>query len=116
MIVPHMFGLPVSMEELVQLGVPIIEDCAMAIGASRRGRKVGSFGELSICSFYATKMLSAAGEGGMVLTDSADLATQVKALRQYDGLSTDLLRFNYKMTDVAAAMGRVQLRNYLKTS
>ena len=110
MIVPHMFGLPVSMDDLVQLGVPIIEDCAMAIGAARRGRKVGSFGELSICSFYATKMLSAAGEGGMLLTDSAELVAKVEELREYDGLSTDLLRFNYKMTEVAAAMGRVQLR------
>ena len=64
MIVPHMFGLPTPIDELLQLGLLIIEDCAMAIGAVHRGRKVGSFGKLSICSFYATKMFSAAGEGG----------------------------------------------------
>ena len=46
----------------------------------------------------------------MLLTDSAELAAKVEELREYDGLSTDLLRFNYKMTEVAAAMGRVQLR------
>lgn len=109
-ILPHMFGLPAAVEEFRELGVPLIEDCAMSIGAERDGRKAGSTGELATCSFYATKVLCAGGEGGMVLTDSAALADRVRALRQYDGLPADCLRFNYKMTDLAAAIGRVQLR------
>ncbi|MBI2506023.1 MAG: DegT/DnrJ/EryC1/StrS aminotransferase family protein [Candidatus Latescibacteria bacterium] len=109
-ILPHMFGLPAAVEEFLRLGVPLIEDCAMSIGAEKDGRKAGSTGELAICSFYATKVLCAGGEGGMVLTDSAELAERVRTLREYDGLPADRLRFNYKMTDLAAAIGRVQLR------
>ncbi len=108
-IVPHMFGLAAKIEELVALGTPCIEDCAMSIGATRAGRPLGSFGELSVCSFYATKML-AAGEGGMVLTDREDLAIAVRELRAYDGAPARSLRFNSKMTDLAASLARVQLR------
>lgn len=107
-IAPHMFGLPAPVEEIEKLGLPVIEDCAMSIGAEHRGRPVGSFGSLSVCSFYPTKMM-AAGEGGMVLTDDSDLAERVRARREYDGLPAHHLRFNYKMTDVEAALGRVQL-------
>lgn len=109
-ILPHMFGLPAAVENFCGLGVPLIEDCAMSIGAERDGRRAGSTGELAVCSFYATKVLCAGGEGGMVLTDSAELADRVRTLREYDGLPADRLRFNYKMTDLAAAIGRVQLR------
>lgn len=107
-IVPHMFGLPATIEALAALEVPCVEDCAMSIGATRLGRPLGSFGALSICSFYATKML-AAGEGGMVLTDREELAATVRELREYDGAPANRLRFNNKMTDIAAALGRIQL-------
>lgn len=108
-ILPHMFGLPAAAGAFRELGVPLIEDCAMSIGAERDGLKAGSTGELATCSFYATKVLCAGGEGGMVLTDSAALADKVRELREYDGLPADRRRFNYKMTDLAAAIGRVQL-------
>jgi len=108
-VVPHLFGLPAAVEAFAELGVPLVEDCAMSIGASHRGRPVGSFGAVSVCSFYATKML-ATGEGGMVLTDDEDLAAAVRARREYDDLPAAFLRFNYKMTDMAAAVGRVQLK------
>ena len=109
-IVPHMFGLPARMEGFSSLALPLIEDCAMSIGAECGGRRVGAWGELSVCSFYATKMMSSGGEGGMVLTDAAELAKRIKELREYDGLPATRVRFNCKMTDMAAAMGRVQLR------
>ena len=108
-IAPHMFGLPGAVEVLEGLGIPVIEDCAMSIGARHRGRPVGGWGRLSICSFFATKMM-ATGEGGMVLTDDRGLAEEVRGLREYDGLSSERLRFNCKLTDLAAALGRVQLR------
>jgi dTDP-4-amino-4,6-dideoxygalactose transaminase len=107
-IVPHLFGLPAPVEAVAALGVPVIEDCAMSLGARHAGRPVGAFGALSVCSFYATKMV-AAGEGGMVLADDADLAAAVRGRRQYDGLPADVLRYNLKMTEMAAACGRVQL-------
>ncbi|MEW6750743.1 MAG: DegT/DnrJ/EryC1/StrS aminotransferase family protein [Candidatus Latescibacterota bacterium] len=107
-ILPHMFGLPVPVEEVAALGVPLVEDCAMSLGARHAGRPVGSFGPLSVCSFYATKML-ATGEGGMVLMDEADLAEAVRGRREYDHLPAGTLRYNCKLTDMAAACGRVQL-------
>jgi len=108
-IVPHMFGLPAEIEPLVSLGVPVIEDCAQALGATRNGGPAGSFGTVAVFSFYATKMI-ATGEGGMVISRSADLLERIRELRQYDGRCDHRLRYNYKMTDVQAALGQVQLR------
>jgi len=108
-IIPHMFGLPASTEAFDALSIPYIEDCAMSIGAHHAGRPLGSHGALSICSFYATKMLGA-GEGGMVLTDDEGIALAARELREYDGAPAHRLRFNAKMTDLHAAVGRVQLR------
>ncbi len=107
-IVPHMFGCPAELAELCSLGIPVIEDCAQASGASFQGRPVGSFGLLSVFSFYATKVLTA-GEGGMVLTDSDELISKIKDLRDYDNRDSYLLRFNYKMTDIQASLGVNQL-------
>jgi dTDP-4-amino-4,6-dideoxygalactose transaminase len=108
-IVPHMFGLPASFREIEACGVPIIEDCALALGTKYRKRPVGSLGVLSVVSFYATKMM-ATGEGGMVLGNRSALLQEVLDRRSYDGRSRHRLRFNYKMTDLQAALGRVQLR------
>ena len=109
-IVPHMFGLPAAMPRFFGKGMAIIEDCAMAIGATSKGKPVGSFGEISICSFFATKVICSGGEGGMLLTDDQSLAEQARAIREYDSIPANQIRYNYKMTDLAAAVGRVQLR------
>jgi len=108
-IVPHMFGLPADIDAFGELGIPYIEDCAMSIGAARADRPLGGNGALSICSFYATKMLGA-GEGGMVLTDERHLADAVRQRREYDGMPARRVHFNAKMSDLHAAVGRVQLR------
>ena len=108
-IVPHMFGLPARFGDIEACGVPIIEDCALALGAKYGGRPVGSMGLLSIVSFYATKVI-ATGEGGMVLTNRASLIREVRDRRSYDGRIHNRRRFNYKMTELQAALGRVQLR------
>jgi dTDP-4-amino-4,6-dideoxygalactose transaminase len=107
-IVPHLFGLSADMQDLLSLGVPIIEDCAQAVGGSYQGKPVGTFGRMAIFSFYATKVMTT-GEGGMVTSDSKELIDQVKDLREYDKNKTYHVRYNYKMTDIQAAMGRVQL-------
>lgn len=54
-IVPHMFGLPADIEAFVELGPPVIEDCAQTVGVRLRGNAVGGFGTLTVCSFHATK-------------------------------------------------------------
>ncbi len=107
-IVPHLFGCPAEIDRLTELGIPIIEDCAQAIGATFNGRKVGSIGLLSVFSFYATKMI-ASGEGGMVLSDSDSLISRIKDLRDYDNKNDYRLRYNYKMNDIQAALGLSQL-------
>jgi len=107
-IVPHMFGCPAEMDKLSELDIPVIEDCAQAIGATFKGQKVGSFGLLSVFSFYTTKVM-ACGEGGMVLSDAEDLILKIKDLRGYDNKDNYHLRYNYKMTDIQASLGLSQL-------
>jgi dTDP-4-amino-4,6-dideoxygalactose transaminase len=107
-VVPHAFGLPADLAELCALGPPVIEDCAQALGAAYRGRPAGALGDICILSFYATKML-AAGEGGMVLSNRRRVVHRVRDLRGYDERETFRPRFNYKMTDLAAALGLCQL-------
>jgi dTDP-4-amino-4,6-dideoxygalactose transaminase len=107
-IVPHMFGLPADVMTLKSHGIPVIEDCAQTLGVTVRGTPVGSTGELAICSFYATKLLTA-GEGGMVLGREESLLDRVRALRQYDEQGTLNQAFNYKMTDMQAALGLCQV-------
>jgi len=107
-IVPHMFGLPADIDSIVSLGIPVIEDCAHSIGAKFRGRYVGSFGIVSVFSFYATKMLGA-GEGGMVLSNDRSLIQTMRDLRDYDEKETYTVRYNYKLTDIQAALCERQL-------
>ncbi len=107
-ILPHAFGLAAGAETFVAMGVPVIEDCAQAIGALDAGRPVGSRGALAVFSFYATKMLTT-GEGGMVAGADGALLDRVRDLREYDERPDLSRRFNYKLTDLAAALGRSQL-------
>ena len=109
-IVPHLFGLPADLTRLQALHVPLIEDCAQTLGATERGRRVGSVGAAAICSFYATK-LHCTGEGGMLLSRKAVILERGRVLREYD--EEPLLvpcAFNRKMTDLQAALGLSQLR------
>lgn len=108
-ITPHMFGLPADIESILSLGIPVIEDCAQSVGAKFKDRFTGAFGILSIFSFYATKMLGA-GEGGMVLSNNLDLIETVRDLRDYDEKKAYTVRYNYKMTDVQAALCESQLK------
>jgi dTDP-4-amino-4,6-dideoxygalactose transaminase len=114
-IVVHLFGLPVGMDDVLALGLPVIEDCAQALGAELDGKKVGTLGSMAIFSFYATKLI-ATGEGGMLLSPNPDLVARARDLRDYDKKDDFSVRFNYKMTDLQAALGRSQckkLRRFL---
>ena len=108
-IVPHQFGLPADLDPLLELGVPLIEDCAQAMGARYRGRRVGGFGAVSILSFYATKLMTT-GEGGMLLSRDRRLLARMRDCRDYDERRRPAVRYNYKLTDFQAALGRSQLR------
>ena len=111
-IVPHLFGLPADLTALERLGIPLIEDCAQTLGATEQGRPVGTVGRLTVCSFYATKLLCA-GEGGMVLSNEGTLLERVRSLREYDGAATlNPSSFNLKLTDLHAALGCSQLGRF----
>ena len=107
-ILPHAFGLAAGVEAFLAMGVPLLEDCAQAIGALDGGRPVGTRGALAVFSFYATKMLTT-GEGGMVAGSDPALLARVRDLREYDEREDLAPRFNYKLTDLGAALGRSQL-------
>jgi dTDP-4-amino-4,6-dideoxygalactose transaminase len=107
-IVPHMYGVPADLYALKEFDVPLIEDCAHAIGASHGNKKLGSIGDAAMFSFYATKMMTT-GEGGMVTFKSNKALEGAKGLREYKFDRNYKLRYNYKMTDMQAAMGITQL-------
>lgn len=105
----HMFGMPAKVDELLATGIDVLEDCALSIGAKRSGRVVGSLGKAAIVSFHATKMLCT-GEGGMICTSDENIAARASDLRDYTSRDDFRLRFNCKLTELAAAMGRAQSR------
>jgi dTDP-3-amino-2,3,6-trideoxy-4-keto-D-glucose/dTDP-3-amino-3,4,6-trideoxy-alpha-D-glucose/dTDP-2,6-dideoxy-D-kanosamine transaminase len=86
-IATHLYGRMADLPALLALtgaaGVPLMEDCAQAHGASLQGKKAGSWGALACFSFYPTKNLGACGDGGAITTNNAALADRVKRLRQY---------------------------------
>jgi dTDP-4-amino-4,6-dideoxygalactose transaminase len=114
-VVVDLFGLPIDLDAVAALrvrGVKVVEDSCQAIGASAHGTFAGCIGDGGSFSFYATKNLMT-GEGGMLVTNDAAVDAAARRFRQhgmgeqYQYLS---LGYNYRMTDVAAAIGRVQLQ------
>jgi dTDP-4-amino-4,6-dideoxygalactose transaminase len=115
-IVVHLYGQSADMERLGNLcerrGVALIEDACQAHGATYRGSPVGTFGAAAAFSFYPSKNMTT-GEGGMVVLQDEQVARRVRLLRNH-GVSApgvqELVGMNMRMTDLAAALGRVQLR------
>lgn len=107
-IVPHMFGIPVDLAKMDFS--TIIEDCAQALGAKINGQHVGLHGVLGIYSFYATKLMTSGGQGGMIISKDETLVEQIRDYREFDYRKDDKKRFNFQMTDLHAAIGREQLK------
>lgn len=86
-IVTHLYGQLANIEELLKIarkaGIPIVEDCAQSHGATRYGKKAGSFGDIACFSFYPTKNLGALGDGGAIVTNNSELSNRILQLRQY---------------------------------
>jgi perosamine synthetase len=110
----HLYGRPCQMDAFVKLskdtGIPLVEDCAQSIGAAWRGTQTGAFGT-GCFSLYATKNVMS-GEGGMITTSDDTIAELCRTMRQH-GMRRryyhDILGFNFRMTDLHAAIGLVQL-------
>ena len=107
-IVPHMFGLPNEIQNIKDIDV--IEDCAQSLGASIDNKKTGLIGKVGIFSFYATKLMTSGGQGGMFVSKDKNLVDRVRDYRDFDCRRDKKHRFNFQMTDVQASIGRVQLR------
>lgn len=112
----HMFGQPANMDAIKEIaadnGLVLVEDAAQAQGAEYRGQKTGGIGDVGCFSFYATKNMTS-GEGGMVTTNDAELARKVRLIINHGQSSKyrhDTLGYNYRITDLCAAIGLVQLR------
>jgi dTDP-4-amino-4,6-dideoxygalactose transaminase len=114
MIVVHLYGLPAEMGRLLDIAdsydVAVVEDAAQAHGATYEGRPVGSMGDVGCFSFYPTKNMTT-GEGGMIVSDRDDVAERAAQFvnhgRGEDGYVD--VGHNFRMTSIAAAIGRVQL-------
>jgi dTDP-4-amino-4,6-dideoxygalactose transaminase len=126
-IVVHIAGLPADMDEIMQIAkahsLPVIEDAAHSFPASYKGRSIGTIGDMTSFSFYATKTIST-GEGGMLVTDNDKYAERARLMALH-GMSRDAWKrygaegswfyevldagFKYNMGDVAAALGLQQL-------
>jgi dTDP-4-amino-4,6-dideoxygalactose transaminase len=128
-IVVHLGGYPADMDPIMELArareIRVIEDCAQAHGARYKGRSVGSIGDIGAWSFCQDKVMSTAGEGGMVTTDDEDLAKAMWSFKDH-GKSWDAVYerehpsgfrwlhetfgTNWRMLEMQAAIGRIQLR------
>ncbi|MEM3783361.1 MAG: DegT/DnrJ/EryC1/StrS family aminotransferase, partial [Thermofilum sp.] len=115
-LVVHLAGYPAEMDEILKIArehnLYVIEDCAQAIGSEYRGRKVGTFGDINAFSFYQTKNMTT-GEGGMVTTDKEELYRYAKMFvdqGQESKYYHTILGWNYRMTELQAALGLGQLR------
>ena len=113
----HIYGLPVDMNPLIQLAekynLKIIEDAAELIGQTYFGKQCGSFGDVSTFSFYPNKHITT-GEGGMIVTDSEEITERCRSLRNLcfkpeKRFVHDELGFNFRMTNLQAALGVAQL-------
>ncbi|MDO8848044.1 MAG: DegT/DnrJ/EryC1/StrS family aminotransferase [Coriobacteriia bacterium] len=115
--VVHLYGHPADMDPILALGrehgIPVIEDAAEAHGAEYRGRRVGAMGLAGSFSFFGNKIITT-GEGGMVVSNDAEFAERCRHLRGQGVSPTrtywhDVVGFNYRMTNIAAAIGVAQL-------
>ena len=118
-IVPvHLYGHPCDMTAVLKIAkahrLTVIEDCAQAIGAAVGMRRVGSFGDAAIISFYPSKNLGAYGDGGLVVTNRRDLAERVRLLRMHgsrDRVRHEVVSRNSRLDELQAAVLRVKLRH-----
>ena len=116
-VVVHLYGHPCDMDSIMAIAkkhnLYVIEDCAEAIGSKYKGKTVGSFGDIGCFSFFGNKTMTC-GEGGMVVTSDAMLADRLRRYKnqgnaKYREYWNDILGFNYRMTNIQAAIGLAQL-------
>ena len=117
-IVPvHLYGHPAEMDDVMAVarkhGLAVVEDCAQAIGARYRGRRIGSFGNAGCLSFFPSKNLGGYGDGGMVVTNDAALASIIDLLRRHGSRKkyfAEVVGYNSRLDTLQAAILDVKLK------
>jgi len=112
-IIPHMYGIPAKIGT-IRKDIKIIEDCAQSIGAHINNTKVGLFGDITVLSFYATKLMTSGGQGGMIISKNKSYIEKARDYREFDCRRDKKERFNFQMTDLQASIGLVQLKKLPK--
>lgn len=114
----HLFGQSADLGPVLDLarsrGIAVLEDCAQAHGATYRGKRVGSWGDIAAFSFYPTKNLGAYGDGGAIITNDDALAEHVRLLRQYgwrERYNSAVKGMNSRLDEMQAAILRVKLKH-----
>jgi len=113
----HLFGQPVNMMAIKSLceqhNLKLIEDCAQSFGASVKGKQTGSMGDAAGYSFFPSKNLGAFGDGGLVATNSDEIAAKVKQLRNHgsgERYYHDVIGFNSRLDEIQAVVLRTKLK------
>jgi len=116
----HLYGLAASMDSIAELAedhnITVIEDAAQAVGAEYKGKRTGSLGHMGCFSFYGSKNM-VTGEGGMLTTNSLEFTDVAKTLRNHGEnrlYQSSMLGHNYRMPELEAAIGNVQLKKLPK--
>jgi len=115
----HLYGQCAEMDPLLELGVPVIEDAAQAIGATGKGRRAGSMGLIGCFSFYPTKNLGGAGDGGALTTSDDEVAARLRRLRTHGGSNEyehEEIGVNSRLDELQAAVLNVKFPNLDKWS
>lgn len=114
----HLYGQPCNMDLIADIaarhGLAVIEDCAQAIGATYRGRQVGTFGEAGCFSFFPSKNLGAMGDGGMVISSEKSVYSRVEMLRRHGGrikYHHSEIGLNSRLDELQAAILRIKLKH-----
>ena len=110
LIAPSMYGIPIEIKS--GSNYKVIEDLAQAFGAEENGSPIGLRGEVGICSFYATKLITTGGQGGAIFSHNKNIIEAIRDYREFDNRRDEKIRFNFQMTDVQATIGREQLQQY----
>jgi dTDP-4-amino-4,6-dideoxygalactose transaminase len=117
----HLFGQPAMMNKILDIAsknkLIVIEDCAQAMGAEYKGKKVGSLGDVGCLSFFPAKNLGAFGDGGMVITSNSEIADKTRLLRAHGSKTTyihSMHGFNSRLDALQAAILRVKLKHLAK--
>jgi dTDP-4-amino-4,6-dideoxygalactose transaminase len=114
----HLYGHPADMDPIMNIAntndLWVLEDACQAHGAEYKGRRAGSMGNAGVFSFYPSKNMTVAGDGGMMVTSDDELAAKVSQLRDHGRIPGEkylhsMIGFNYRMSEMHAAVGRVQL-------